>query len=77
MQNTHAGTSFPPGPAIMPDGRLVVRERSMGRFWSRVGFDSLDKDKLKFGLNILSIEKAIFLDKGEVDDDDISEENEE
>ena len=54
-----------------------MRERSMGRFWSRVGFDSLDKDKLKFGLNILSIEKASFLDKGEVDDDDISEENEE
>ena len=42
-----------------------------------MGFDSLDGDKLKFGLNILSIEKAIFLDKGEVDDDDISDENEE
>ena len=69
MQNTHAGTRSPLGPTIMPDGGLVVGERSMGRSISR-NFDSLMEDKQKFGLRIFSIEKDNFLDCDEPDGDE-------
>jgi hypothetical protein len=78
VQNTHAGTRSPLGPTIMPDGVLVVGERSIGRSISRTDFESIDEDKLKFGLRMFSIEKDNFLDCGELDDDeDISEEDDE
>ena len=77
MQNTHAGTRSPLGPTIMPDGRLAIEERSMGRSRSREGF-ALFMERLKFELRIFSIEKDSFLDVGLlVDDEDVSEENDE
>ena len=69
MQNTHAGTRPPPGPTIMPGGRLeedvVVgmcfeeRERSIGR--SREDFEG-EGDRLNFGLSMFSIEKERLLE---------------
>ena len=73
MQNTHAGTRSPLGPTIMPDGVLEVGEMSMGRSISIAEFESIDEDKLKFGLRMFSIEKDNFLGGGE----DTSEEYDE
>ena len=78
MQNTHAGTRSPLGPTTMPEGMGVVGERSMGRSISIAEFESIDEDKLKFGLRMFSIEKDKFDGGGELDDDeDISEEDDE
>ena len=65
MQNTHAGTRSPLGPTIMPDGILVVEERSMGRSISRADLESLEEDKPKFALSMFSIENDNFLGGGE------------
>ena len=63
MQNTHASTRSPLGPTIMPDGRLAI---------------AFFMERLKFELRIFSIEKDSFLDVGLlVDDEDVSEENDE
>ena len=53
----------------------MVWERSIGRVWSTVGFDSLDEDKQKCGLRIFSIENTSDFEGD--DDVDISEEKEE